>query len=93
MEERAFFTESPGTRKAQQHCPYCRTTHEVELRWLIRRKRDRMPAGGDARDKARFDKCESYMVLLDDRARCGNPRCRKTFDVSGIKSTAFLAEI
>jgi hypothetical protein len=30
------------------------------------------------------------MVLLDDRTRCGNLKCRKTFDISGIKTTAFL---
>lgn len=93
MDERAFYLESPATRQAQLHCPYCRTSQPIELRWLIRRKKDRIPAGGDPRDRARFDKCQSYMVLLDDKARCGNPRCRKTFDVSGIKTTAFLADL
>lgn len=92
MDERAFYNESPVTRPAQQHCPYCRTAQQVELRWLIRRRKDRLPAGGDARDRARFEKAQSYMVLLDDRTRCGNPRCRKTFEVSGIKTIAFLAD-
>jgi hypothetical protein len=93
MDERAYYTEAPATRPAQLICTYCRTPQQIELRWLIRRKKDRLPPGGDARDRARFDKCQNYMVLLDDRARCGNPRCRKTFDVSGIKTTAFLADI
>jgi len=31
------------------------------------------------------------MVLLDDKAVCRNLRCRKRFDISGIKSMAFLA--
>lgn len=93
MDERAFYSESPATRPAQLSCPYCRTTQPVELRWLIRRKKDRIPPGADAHDRARFEKFMSYMVLLDDRARCGNARCRKTFDVSGIKTTAFLADV
>lgn len=93
MEERDYYNEAPATRPAQLTCPYCRTAQQIELRWLIRRKKDRLPSGGDARDRARFDKCQSYMVLLDDRARCGNSRCRKSFDVSGIKTTAFLAEV
>jgi hypothetical protein len=92
MDERAFFSESPATRPAQLICPYCRVSQQFQLRWLIRRKKDRMPGGGDARDRARFDKCQSYMVLLDDRTRCENVRCRKNFDVSGIKTIAFLAD-
>jgi hypothetical protein len=29
-------------------------------------------------------------VLMDDKAICKNPRCRKRFDVSGIRTTAFI---
>jgi hypothetical protein len=32
------------------------------------------------------------MVLLDDKVACKNIRCRKRFDVSGMKTTAFLNE-
>lgn len=46
--------------------------------------------GADERDRAKFAKAQSYMVLLDDKVQCKNQRCRKTFDVSGIKTTAFL---
>jgi hypothetical protein len=54
---------------------------------------DRLPAGrADERDRAKFAKALSYMVLLDDKAQCKNQRCRKTFDISGIKTTAFLTE-
>lgn len=91
MDERAFYTESPAARPAQLQCPYCRTVQEVELRWLVRRRKEKLPPGGDARDRARFEKAQSYMVLMDDRTRCGNPRCRKFFEVSGIKTIAFLA--
>jgi len=30
------------------------------------------------------------MVLLDDKVMCKNMRCRKRFDVSGVKTTAFI---
>ena len=41
-------------------------------------------------DRAKFAKAASYMVLLDDKAMCKNMRCRKRFDISGIKTTAFI---
>ncbi len=90
LDERQFFSEKQGTRKARLNCPYCRSVEEYELRWLIREKKDRLPAGADERDRAKFAKSQSYMVLLDDKATCIQPRCRKTFDISGIKTTALL---
>jgi hypothetical protein len=30
------------------------------------------------------------MVLMDDKAVCKNVRCRKRFDISGIKTMAFI---
>ena len=35
-------------------------------------------------------KAQSYMVLLDDRANCANQRCRRNFEISGIKTMAFI---
>ena len=61
-----------------------------ELKWLVRKKIDRLPGHADERAKALFKKVQSYMVLLDDKAMCKNMRCRKRFDVSGIKTTAFI---
>jgi len=29
-------------------------------------------------------------VLMDDKAMCKNMRCRKRFDISGIKTMAFI---
>jgi hypothetical protein len=50
-----------------------------------------MPSGqADERDRAKFAKAASYMVLLDDKVACKNMRCRKRFDVSGVKTTAFI---
>ena len=90
MEERAFFTESEAAKPIMLNCPYCRTQETYDLKWLVRKKRDRMPGGADERDRARFQKLQSYMVLLQDKVACKNVRCRKPFDVSGVKTTAFI---
>jgi hypothetical protein len=90
MDERAYYRESEATKPAHLNCPYCRTADTYDLRWLVRTKKDKLPPGGDERDRARFAKAQSYMVLLDDKAMCKNMRCRKRFDVSGIKTMAFL---
>ncbi len=90
MDERAFYSESQTTKPATLNCPYCRTSDSYELRWMVRKKKDRIPAGADERDRAKFQKAQSYMVLLDDKVACKNLRCRKRFDVSGVKTMAFL---
>ena len=90
MDERAFYTENPATKPATLNCPYCRTQETYELRWMVRKKKDRIPQGADERDRAKFAKAQSYMVLLDDKVACKNLRCRKRFDISGVKTMAFL---
>ena len=89
MDERAFYNETRATKKASLNCPYCKTVQEYDLNWIVRRKKDRL-SGGDERDRAKFAKWQSYMVLLDDKVMCANMRCRKRFDISGIKTTAYL---
>jgi len=74
------------------HCPFCKSSETYELRWMVRKKKDRIPQGADERDRARFQKSQSYMVLLDDKVACKNLRCRKRFDISGVKTMAFLNE-
>ncbi len=90
MDERAFYKESQTTKPATLNCPYCRTAETYELRWVVRKKIDRLPGGADDRDRAKFAKAASYMVLIDDKADCKNMRCRKRFDISGIKTMAFI---
>jgi len=90
MEERQFYRESETTRPAALNCPFCRTSESYDLRWLVRKKIERLPPRADERDRARFAKALSYMVLIDDKVMCKNLRCRKRFEVSGIKTTAFL---
>jgi hypothetical protein len=92
MDERTFYRESQVMKPASLNCPFCRTSDTYELRWLLRRKIDRLPRNADERDRAKFSKAASYMVLMDDKASCKNMRCRKTFDISGIKTTAFLTD-
>lgn len=90
MDERTFYKESQTTKPIQLNCPYCRTAETYDLRWLVRKRVEQIPRGADERDRAKFAKATSYMVLLDDKAACKNMRCRKSFDISGIKTTAFI---
>jgi len=92
VDERAYFIESQTSKPASLQCPFCRTTESYELRWMLRKKKDRLPPGADERDRARFQKSQSYMVLLEDKVACKNLRCRKRFDISGVKTMAFLNE-
>ena len=90
MDERAYYSESRTTKPANLNCPYCRTADTYELNWMVRKKKDRLPPGADERDRAKFAKAQSYMVLLDDKVGCKNLRCRKRFDISGVKTMAFI---
>jgi len=90
MDERQFYRESQTTKPVPLNCPFCRVADTYELRWLVRKKIDRLPPNADERDRAKFAKAASYMVLLDDKMMCKNIRCRKRFDISGIKTTAFI---
>ena len=93
MDERNFYRESQTTKPATLNCPYCRSAETYDLRWLVRKKIDRLPGNADERARAIFKKAQSYMVLLDDKVSCKNMRCRKPFDISGIRTTAFLTEV
>ena len=90
MDERAFYKESQVVKPATLNCSYCRTSDTYELRWLLRKKINQLPRNADERDRAKFTKAASYMVLLDDKMSC--KRCRRMFDISGIKTIAFLNE-
>jgi hypothetical protein len=50
------------------HCPFCRTAETVlNSSGSFRRKVDRLPGNADERDRAKFKKAESYMVLITDK--------------------------
>ena len=86
--EKDMFRESNATKPATLNCPYCRTVETYELRWLVRKKIEKLPSYADERARALFAKSLSYMVLLDDHASCKG--CRKRFEISGVKTTAFI---
>ena len=90
MDERAFYSESQTTKPVMLNCPFCKTQQEYSLRWMVRNKKDRLPGNADERDRAKFAKAQSYMVLLDDKVACKNLRCRRPFEISGVKTMAFL---
>lgn len=90
MDERAFYNESRTTKPIRLRCTLCGIDESYDLQWLVRTKKDRIPGGADERDRAKFAKSASYMVLLDDKVMCKNMRCRKRFDISGVKTTAFI---
>jgi len=90
MEERDFYDERQETKKANLTCPHCRQSAEYDLGWLVRTKKKQLPGRADERDRAKFAKAQSYMVRRDDLVACKNLRCRKRFDISGIKTMAFL---
>lgn len=92
MDERNFYRESQTTKPVTLNCPFCKTSDTYELRWLLRKKIDRLPPHADERARAIFKKAQSYMVLMDDKVACKNMRCRKRFDISGIRTTAPLTE-
>lgn len=91
MEERDFFIEARTQRSATLQCSFCRHTAEYELLWLFRKKRTNINlARLDERDRVRFEKAASYMVLLDDTVACANATCRRRFEISGVKTMAFV---
>ena len=92
MDERNFYRESQTTKPMQLNCPYCRTQDTYDLHWMLRKKIDRLPGNADERARALFKKVQSYMVLMDDKVMCKNIRCRKRFDISGIKTMAFVSD-
>jgi hypothetical protein len=92
MEERDFFDERQEKKPASLNCPHCHQSAEYEVTWVVRTKKRQLAGRADDRDRARFAKFRSYMVRKDDVMACKNMRCRKRFDVSGVKTTAYLSE-
>ena len=90
MDERDYYSEAPATKPVPLNCPWCRTQDTYDVKWMVRTKKAQLPRGADELDRAKFAKAQSYMVLLDNQAMCKNIRCRKRFDISGIKTMSFL---
>ena len=91
VDERQFFTEKPEQRPARLHCPACRRTNDYPIRWLRRTKKDQVPAGADARDRAMFDKVKDHLVRVDDDVTCKT--CGQGFEIPSHAPLVFLEEL
>jgi hypothetical protein len=90
MEERDFFDEREVQKPANLSCLFCHQTDTYQIRWIERRKKKGLAGRADERDRAKFQKAQSYMLRRDDFVQCSNPRCRKRFEISGVQSVVFL---
>ena len=52
MDEREFFNETTEQRTHSLNCPKCGQAGEYKVTWIVRRKRQQIPRGGDERDRA-----------------------------------------
>jgi hypothetical protein len=60
------------------------------MRWVVRRRKDRLPQGADDRDRALFSKLQDHMIRVDDSVTCKT--CGKKFDVPSQHSMVFLQQ-
>lgn len=90
LDERDFFVESRTTKAIELTCTLCRTKAPYELPWVVRKKKGSLPRGADERDRAKFAKMQSYMVLAQDKVTCS--KCRRNIEVSGTKTLSFLTD-
>jgi hypothetical protein len=90
MDERDFYTEKPEMKQTTYTCPKCRQSAEFQVRWLHRTKKKNIPPGGSEYDRAKFAKARDYLVRVDDKLICPNPRCRARFDIPNDQTIAFL---
>ena len=91
LDEKAFFNERPEQRPAKYPCPRCKRTNEYSVRYVRRTKKDRPPQGGDANDRAKFDKLRDHLLRLDDDVVCKT--CGKKFEIPSLHSMLFLDQI
>ena len=87
LDERDLFTERPETRPGRYQCPKCRRTGEYSIRWMRRSKKDRLPAGANEEDRAKFAKVRDYLLRLDDEVTC--KACGKRFEIPSQQSVMF----
>ena len=88
MHEREFFDERPETKTASYSCPRCRFRGDYQVRWIRRTRKNRLPRGAGARDRAMFDKLRNYLVRVDDMVVCG--KCRRRFEIPSHQNLAFF---
>ena len=91
LDERAFFIDKPEVRPGRFQCPRCKRSGDYSVRWVRRVKRDRLPAGADERDRARFAKLRDYLLRLDEEVTCTT--CGKRFEIPSQHSLMFVDQL
>jgi len=91
LDERDLFTDKPETRQGQYQCPKCRRTGDYSIRWVRRSKKDRLPAGADEGDRAKFAKLRDYLLRLDDEVACKT--CGRKFEIPSQQSLLFVDQL
>jgi DNA-directed RNA polymerase subunit RPC12/RpoP len=88
LNERDFFTEKPESKPMSLTCPQCRHRDDYPIKWVRRTKKERIPPGADARDRAIFEKVRDHLYRVDDFVNCS--RCRRRFEIPSHQSMGFL---
>ena len=88
LDERDFFNSRNETRNDKLPCPRCKRVNEYQMRWVVRTRKDRIPQGADARDRALYEKLRDYMIRVDDSVTCKT--CGKKFDIPSQHSMVFI---
>ncbi len=91
LDERALFHDKPETRTGRYQCPRCHRPGEYSIRWVRRAKKDRLPPGADAEDRAKFAKLRDYLLRLDDEVTC--KACGKKFEIPSQHSLMFVDQL
>ena len=88
LDERDFFDNRNESRTDQLSCPRCKRVNDYQMLWVVRTRKDRLPAGADDRDRALFAKLRDYMIRVDDSVVCKT--CGKRFDIPSQHSMLFI---
>lgn len=91
LDERALFNDKPETRTGRYKCPRCHRDGEYSIRWVRRSKKDRLPAGADENDRAKFAKLRDYLLRLDEDVTC--KACGKKFEIPSQQSVMFVDQL
>jgi len=91
LDERAFFNDRQESRSGKYTCPKCHRTNDYNVRWVRRVKKDRLPAGADDGDRARFAKLRDYLLRLDEDVVCKT--CGKKFEIPSQHSLVFVDQL
>jgi len=57
---------------------------------MRRTKKDRLPPGADARDRALYAKLQDYLIRMDDDVTCKT--CGKRFEIPSHQSMVFVSD-